>query len=69
MNGFYYAHCPVHFVHFYLHDCFCLVIQFRADVTTGMFIILVLMQDGMDVYLPVIGPLHEFGYHNGGFTR
>jgi len=26
------------------------------------------MQDGMDMYLPVIGPLHEFGYHIGGFT-
>lgn len=68
MNGFYYAHCPVHFVHFYLHDCFCLVIQFRADVTTGILVILVLMENGMNVNLAVIRPLHESGNNIGRFT-
>ena len=33
-----------------------------------MFIILVLMQDGMDMDLPVIRPLHEFGDDVGGFA-
>ena len=34
-----------------------------------MFIILVLMQDGMNMDLPVIRPLHEFGDYIGGFIR
>ena len=68
MYGFHHAYGLVVFVRLYLHDCFRLVVQFRADMTTRVLVILVLMQDGMDVYLPVIGPLHEFGYHIGGFT-
>ena len=68
MDGFDHAYSLVLFVHFDLHDGFCFVVEFRADVTTGMFIILVLMQDGMDMDLPVIRPLHEFGDDVGGFT-
>ena len=68
MDGFDHAYSLVLFVHFDLHDGFCFVVEFRADVTTGMFIILVLMQDGMDMDLPVIRPLHEFGDDVGGFA-
>ncbi len=60
MNGFDHAYGLVLFIHLDLHDGFRLVVQFRADMTACVFVILVLMQDGMDVYLPVIGPLHEF---------
>ena len=51
-----------------MHDGFRLVVQFRADMSPCVFIILVLMQDGMDVYLPVISPSHESGYYIGGLT-
>ena len=56
------------FVHFYLQYGFRLVIEFRADVTTCMFIILVLMQDSMDMDLLVVRPLHEFRDNFGRFT-
>ena len=69
MDGFDHAYSLVLFIHFDLHDGFRFVVEFRADVTTGMFIILVLMQDGMDMDLPVIRPLHEFGDDIGRFTR
>ena len=68
MDGFDHAYSLVLFVHFDLHDGFRFVVEFRADVTTGMLIILVLMQDGMDMDLPVIRPLHEFGDDVGGFA-
>ena len=68
MEGFDHAYSLVLFIHFDLHDGFRFVVEFRADVTTGMFIILVLMQDGMNMDLPVIRPLHEFGDDVGGFT-
>ena len=68
MHGFDYAYGLVLFIHFNLHDGFRLIIEFRADVSTSMFIILVLMQDSMDVYLSVIRPLHEFGDYIGRFT-
>ena len=68
MNGFDHTYCPVHLVHFYLHDCFSFVVQFRADVTTGILVILVLMENGMYVNLAVICPLHESGNNIGRFT-
>ena len=68
MYDFHHTCGLVIFVWLYLHDCFRLVVQFRADMTACVFVILVLMQDGMDVYLPVIGPLHELGYNIGGFS-
>ena len=52
MDGFDHAYSLVLFVHFDLHDGFRFVVEFRADVTTGMFIILVLMQVSMDMDLP-----------------
>ncbi len=68
MHSFNYAYGLVIFVHFDLHDGFGLIIEFRADVSTSMFIILILMQDSMDVYLFIIRPLHEFRYNVSGFT-
>lgn len=56
---------PLLLVHFNLHDGLGLVVEFRADVAAGIFIILVLVQDGVDVDLPVVGPLHEPGDNVG----
>lgn len=61
MDCLHHADRPLLLVHFNLHDCLGLVVEFRADVAAGVFIILVLVQDGMDVDLPVVGPLHETG--------
>ena len=68
VHGFDHAYGFVLFVHFYLQDGFRLVVEFRADVTTRMFIILVLMQDSMDMDLFVVRPLHEFRDNFGRFT-
>ena len=68
MNGFDTADSFIIFIHFYLHDGFRFVVEFRADVTTRMFIILVLMQDSMDMDLLVVRPLHEFRDNFGRFT-
>ena len=67
VHGFDHAYGFVLFVHFYLQDGFRLVVEFRADVTTCMFIILVLMQDCMDMDLFVVRPLHEFRDNFGRF--
>ena len=68
MHGFDHTYVFVLFIHLDLHDGFSLVVKLRADVPTCVFIILVLMQDGMDMNLPVVRPLHEFGDDVGGFT-
>ena len=68
VHSFDHAYGFVLFVHFYLQDGFRLVVEFRADVTTRMFIILVLMQDCMDMDLFVVRPLHEFRDNFGRFT-
>ena len=60
MYSFNYTYCLIIFVHFDLHDGFRFVVEFCADVSTCVFIILVLMEDGMDMNLPVVRPLHEF---------
>ena len=60
MHSFNHAYGLIIFVHFHLHDGFRLVVKFRADMSTCVFIILVLMEDGMDMNLPVVRPLHEF---------
>ena len=52
---------PLLLVHFDLHHGFGLVVELRANVTVGVFIILVLVQDGVDMYLPIVGPFHETG--------
>lgn len=61
MDCLHHADRPLLLVHFNLHDGLGLVVEFRADVAAGVFIILVLVQDGVDVDLPVVGPLHETG--------
>ena len=58
MEGFHYAYGFVVLVRFNLHDSFRLVVQFGADMTACVLVILVLMEDGMDMYLPVISPPH-----------
>ena len=68
MQGFHNAYGFVVLIRFNLHDGFRLVVQFRADMSPCVFIILVLMQDGMNVYLPVVSPPHEFGYYFGGLA-
>lgn len=68
VHGFDHAYGFVLFVHFYLQYGFRLVVELRADVTTRMFIILVLMQDSMDMDLFVVRPLHEFRDNFGRFT-
>ena len=61
MDCLHHADRPLLLVHFNLHDGLGLVVEFRADVAACVFIILVLVQDGVDVDLPVVGPLHEPG--------
>ena len=68
MDCLHHANRPLLLVHFYLQDGFRLVVEFRADVTTRMLIILVLMQDSMDMDLFVVRPLHEFRDNFGRFT-
>ena len=69
MHGFDHAYSLVLFIHLDLHNGFRFIVEFSADVTTSMFVILVLMQYGMDVNLSVVRPLHEFGDNIGRFTR
>lgn len=61
MDCLHHADRPLLLVHFNLHDGLGLVVEFRADVAACVFIILVLVQDGVDVDLPVVSPLHEPG--------
>ena len=68
MQGFHHTYGLIVFVCFNLHDGFRLVVQFGADMSPCVFIILVLMQDGMNVYLPVVSPPHKFGYYFGGLA-
>ena len=68
MHGFDHAYVLVFFIYLDLHDSFRLVVELRVNVPTCVFIILVLMQDGVDMNLPVVRPLHEFGDDVGGFT-
>ena len=66
MDGFDYADGFVFFVHFHLHHSLGLVIEFRANVPTCVFIILVLMKNGVDMNLVIIRPLHKLGYNFRG---
>ena len=68
MHGFDHAYSLVLFIHLDLHNGLCFIVEFSTNVTTRMFVILVLMQYGMDVNLSVVRPLHEFGDDIGRFT-
>ena len=54
MHTFHFADVTIVFVFLDLDDCFSLVVDFRADVTTGILVILVLMENGMNVNLEII---------------
>ncbi|CDC55321.1 putative uncharacterized protein [Phocaeicola coprophilus CAG:333] len=62
------ADVTVALVLFYLQYGFRLVVQLRTDMPSRILIPLVLMQYRMDVYLPVVRPLHQLGYDACGFT-
>lgn len=51
----------------HLKDSLSLVVQFGADMTTGVVIALVEMQNRMDMYLEFIGPFHQLADKVGGF--
>ncbi len=48
---------------------FRLVVQLRTDMPSCVLIALVLVEYRMDVYLPVIRPLHQLGYDACRFSR
>ena len=56
------ADVTVALVLFYLQYGFRLVVQLRTDVPSCVLIPFVLMQYRMDMYLPVVRPLHQLGY-------
>ena len=62
------ADVTVALVLFYLQYGFRLVVQLRTDMPSRILIPLVLMQYRMDMYLPVVRPLHQLGYDACGFT-
>lgn len=62
------ANISVTFVFFYKQYGFRLIIQLRTDMPSRILIPFVLMQYRMDVYLPVVRPLHQFGYDTCGFS-
>lgn len=47
MHTFHFADIAVVFVFLELNDRFCFVVDFRADVSTGIFIAFVLMKNGI----------------------
>ena len=46
---------------FHLNDGFCLIVNLCSDMTSGILITLVLMEDCMDVNLIFIRPAHQYG--------
>ena len=68
MHTFHFADVAVVLVFFDLDDSLSLVVDFRADVPTGIFIAFVLVKDGVKMNLVFVSPLHKFGYYTCGFT-
>ena len=69
MHTFHFADVTVVLVFFDLDDSLSLVVDFRANVSTGIFIAFVLMKDGVKMNLEFVSPLHEFGDYACGFAR
>ena len=69
VHTFHFADVAVIFVFFNLNDRFRFVVDFRADVPTGIFIAFVLVKDGVKMNLVFVSPLHEFGDYARGFAR
>ena len=69
MHTFHFADVVVVLVFLDLDDSLGLVVDFRADVSTGIFIAFVLVEDGVKMNLVFVSPLHEFGDYARGFAR
>ena len=69
MHTFHFADVTVILVFLDLDNRFRFVVDFRADVSTGIFIAFVLVKDGVKMNLIFVCPLHKFGYYACGFTR
>ena len=69
MHTFHFADVVVVLVFFDLDDSLSLVVDFRANVSPGIFIAFVLMKDGVKMNLVFVSPLHEFGDYARGFAR
>jgi len=69
MHTFHFADFAVVLVFLDLDDRFRFVVDFRANVSTGIFITFVLMKNGVKMNLVFVSPLHKFGYYTCGFTR
>ena len=69
MHTFHFADVTVVLVFLNLNDRFCLVVDFRTNVPSCVFIAFVLVKDGMKMNLVLVSPLHKFGYYTCGFTR
>ena len=59
MHGGNLAYVPVALVLFNEQHGFSLVVQLRADMSPCVLIPLVLMEYRVDMYLPVVRPLHQ----------
>ena len=68
MHTFHFADVAVVLVFLDLDDRFRFVVDFRANMPTGIFIAFVLVKDGVKMNLVLVSPLHKFGYYTCGFT-
>lgn len=69
MHTFHFADVTVVLVLLNMDDRFRFVVDFRANVSTGVFIAFVLMKDGVKMNLVFVSLLHEFGDYARGFAR
>ena len=69
MLTFHFADVAVVLVFLDLDNRFRFVVDFRANVSTGIFIAFVLMKDGVKMNLVFVSPLHKFGDYACGFAR
>ena len=69
MHTFHFTDVAVVLVFLDLDDSLSLVVDFRANVPSCVFIAFVLVKDGMKMNLVLVSPLHKFGYYACGFTR
>ena len=67
VHGFHHADVRICFVFFHQHNGFRLVVQFGAYMSAGVVVALVLVEDGVQVNLMLVRPLHEFRNDTSGF--
>lgn len=68
MQRFYFADVVVHFVFLDQYHRFRFVVQFRTDMSVRIFSTFVLVEDGVQMYLSLVGPLHQLRYNIGRLT-